>query len=330
MAAPRVTVAMTVYNDGPYVGQAIDSMLVQTFTDFEFLIIDDRSTDESAAVIAAKAPTDARIRVLSCNTKGRVPALNAILAEARGEWIALMDSDDWSTPDRLRMQLALADADPTLGVISCHAILVDEAGEAIGEDPLKPLVHEEFVAALEDQPLVNHNAVLMRREAVLAVGGYHPAFRHAEDYDLWTRLIGHVRFANLPDRLVTYRRYASQTSSRHVVEQTKNAAVSWQAWCERHAGRPDPTAGLTELPPIGQLDALFGRTGVDSYVRQRLVNRILYETEALAGDGFCPVVEHIAEHGAEPRLWRASARLLKSGYPGKAAGMARALLKASG
>ncbi|MFB0613851.1 glycosyltransferase family 2 protein [Aurantiacibacter poecillastricola] len=329
MSTPRVTVVMSVYNDGPFVGHAIDSMLDQTFGNFEFLIVDDRSNDDSADVIAERAASDPRIRVLPSPEKGRIPALNTLLSAARGEWIALMDSDDYSMPDRLEKQLALADSDPRLGVIACHATLIDAAGKTIGEDPMKPLVHEEFVAALEDKPLLNHNAVIYRREAVLAVGGYHRAFIHAEDYDLWTRLIDRVRFANLPDRLVTYRLYPGQTSSRHVVAQTTNAVVSYLAYRERAAGRPDPTAHLHAIPPIDALDLLFGHEGAASYVRSRIVERVLYSPEALSGEGYEPILGHIAEHGAEPRLWRASARLLKAGHPGKAAGMARALMKAS-
>lgn len=325
-ANPRLTVAMSVYNDGPYVGEAIDSILQQSFADFEFLIIDDRSTDNSAAVIAQRAAQDARITVLESPEKGRVPALNALFAAARAPWVAIMDSDDISMPDRFAQQMAKANSDTRLGVIGCSAFLIDAAGRRIGDGTPKPVTHEDVLESLEDKPLVNHNAVLIRREPVLELGGYHRAYRHAEDYDLWLRLVDRVRFANLPEDLVAYRVYADQVSTKHVVEQTANAAISWQAYLERQAGRPDPTGGLTQMPALEQIDELFGRSGVAAYARRRIVNRILFSAEALATDGYRPVIEHVGEAGPDKRLWRACARLLRAGYPVKASGLARALL----
>ncbi len=327
-AAPRLTVAMSVYNDGPYVGEAIESILRQSFADFEFLIIDDRSTDNSAAVIAQKAAQDARITVLPSPEKGRVPALNALFAAARAPWVAIMDSDDISMPDRLARQMAKADGDTRLGVIGCRAFLIDAAGKRIGDSGAKPSTHKEVLENLEDKPLINHNAVLIRRDPVLALGGYHRAYRHAEDYDLWLRLVDHVRFANLPEDLVAYRIYADQVSTKHIVEQTANAAISWLAYCERRSGRPDPTDGLTVMPQLDQIDAMFGSGDAAAYVRQRIVSRVLYSAESLSGDGWLPLLDHVAEKGRAPHLWRATARLARAGQPAKAARLAYALLKA--
>lgn len=325
---PAVTVAMSVFNDERYVAQAIDSILSQSFRDFELLIIDDRSTDRSGAVIAAKAAADPRIRVLPSPEKGRVPALNALFAEARAPWVSIQDSDDISMPDRLEKQMARAEADSRIGVVGCSAFLIDAQGDRIATGGAKPLEHETIVANLEDKPLVNHNAVLVRRDAVLAIGGYRRAYRHAEDYDLWLRLIENVRFANLAEDLVAYRVYPDQVSTRHVVEQTINAAIGWQAYCERKAGRRDPTEGLVQMPPLEQLDDLFGRAGIADYVRRRVVDRVLYSVDALAGDGYRPLIDHIARANGDPRLWRASLRLLRAGRVREAAGVARALLKA--
>jgi len=329
MTTPRLTVAMSVYNDGPYVGGAIDSILNQTFADFELLIIDDRSTDNSAEVIADRARADARIRVLPSPEKGRVPALNALFAEAGTPWVAIMDSDDISMPDRLSRQMAFADANPACGVIGCSASLIGPDGaplDKVGGD--KPLTHQAIRANLEAGPLINHNAVLVARDPVLAIGGYRRAYRHAEDYDLWLRLIDRVEFANLPDDLVAYRVYPDQVSTRHVVEQTANAAIAWQARCEVLAGRPDPTDGLMQMPPLDRLDDLFGRKGIAAYVRARVVKRIIFAPEVLAGDGYEMLIGHIADSGGNPEYWRAAARILKSGRPRRAAGVAGALLRA--
>ena len=329
MSIPRITVAMSVYNNGSYVGAAIDSILAQSFGDFEFLIVNDGSTDESAAVIDARAATDSRIRVIHQENKGFIASLNRMFAEARSPWIARMDGDDVSHPNRIARQLAFVEAHPNHGVVSCASELIGPDGKVLNKEIReKPLTHDAIFANLEDGPLINHNAALMARDPVIAVGGYRTAYRHCEDYDLWLRLIDRTRFANLSDKLVSYRIYPEQVSNRHLVEQARNAAISWQARLERLAGRPDPTKGLDALPSLHDIDALFGRAGVATYVRMRVVNRMLYSPEALSGDGHDILLDYITETGAEARIWRAAARLMKSGRLRQAAQVSGALLRA--
>lgn len=328
--APRVTVAMAVFNNGPYVGEAIDSLLAQSFADFEFLIINDGSTDGSGDIIDGRAAADPRIRVIHQENRGFIASLNRLNTEARAPWIARMDGDDVCTPNRLAKQMAFIDAHPGYGVVGCEASLIGPDGAPLEQTGLaKPETHEQVLAALESKPLMNHNAVMIARQPMLEIGGYRAAYRHCEDYDLWLRLVDKVRFANLPEELIAYRIYPEQVSNRHLVEQARNAAIAWQARLERLASRADPTDGLTELPPLSDIDALFGREGVASYARRRVVGRMLYSAEALAGDGHRILLDHIAEAGSDPRFWRASARLLKSGHPLKAAALAQALMKAA-
>lgn len=327
MTTPRLTVAMAVYNNGPYVGEAIDSILGQTFGDFEFLIVNDGSSDESAAVIDARAAQDPRIRVIHQENRGFIASLNRMFAEARSPWIARMDGDDISHPERLARQWAFVETNPGYGVLSCTARLIGPDGALLEkEGGEKPLSHEAIYANLESGPLINHNAALIARDPVLSIGGYRAAYRHCEDYDLWMRLIERTRFANLPEALVDYRVYPGQVSNRHLVEQSANAAISWQARLDRLAGRPDPTEGLEALPPLEEIDALFGRAGVADYVRRRVVNRMLYSAEALSGDGHPIILAHVRRNGPEPRIWRAVARLVKAGRPRKAISLAGALL----
>lgn len=328
-AAPEVTVALAVYNNAPYVGEAIDSILGQTFTDFEFLIVNDGSTDGSAEVIDARAASDRRIRVIHQSNRGLIASLNLLFAEASAPWVARMDGDDISLPDRLGKQLAHVKADPRLGVISCNSILIGPDGKQLpGKAAPKPATHDEVYANLEDGALISHPAAMVRRDPMLELGGYRAAYRHAEDHDLWLRMVDVVHFGNLQEELSAYRVYPEQVSNRHLVEQASNAAIAWQARLERLAGRPDPTEGLDQLPPLSEIDALFGRKGVADYVRRKVVSRMLYTPEALAGDGYALALDYIASTGADPQLWRASARLLRAGKPRQAAGMAHALLKA--
>jgi hypothetical protein len=167
----------------------------------------------------------------------------------------------------------------------------------------------------------------MRRDAVRAVGGYRAAYRHCEDYDLWLRLAETTRLANLPERLLNYRRSDGQISIRHPVEQQTGGAIALLCHHERSAGRPDPTAGLSALPTIDRLDAVFGRAGVSRAVRERLARGLRYSAHAMRGDGFAILATHIADGGDRRGLWRTVARLLRFGQIGRAAQLAALLLR---
>ena len=327
LSDPALTVAMSVYNNAAYVGAAIDSILAQSFTDFEFLIVNDGSSDGSGAIIEARAGADRRIRVIHQANLGFIASLNRMLAEARAPLIARMDGDDTCTPDRFARQLAFLAAHPDHGAVSCECTFIDAAGNILSPPPIdRPLSHAAIAARLETGPLLNHNAVIYDRGKVQGVGGYRAAYRHAEDYDLWLRLSQVTRLANLPEKLVDYRVYPEQASTRHLVEQTRNAAIAWLAHNERLAGRPDPTQGADTLPGPDELDAVFG-PGAKAYVDRRVVERVLYSAPALAGDGWPHFIGHIRQRGADPRLWRATARLLRAGYPRQAGRAALALAR---
>lgn len=328
MAAPALSVVMSVWNDEAFVGQAIDSILMQSFGDFEFLIVDDHSADGSATVIAQRAVSDARIRILPKGEKGRVAALNRLLHEARAPIVALMDSDDISAPQRFERQLAFLATHPDHGAVSCDCDKMDQTGTLLNRPLIvRPSSHPELVANFESGPLLNHNAVMMHRAALEQIGGYRTAFRHAEDYDLWLRLSEVAMLANLPETLVTYRIHARQVSTANLVEQTRNAALAWLAYCARREGRDDPSADLQTLPDLDGIDTVFGN-GSAAYVRRRIVERILYAPDAMAGDGWAALIGHIDEAGPSPQLWRAAVRLAVGGKPLHAARTVLALAKA--
>ena len=328
-ASPAISVAMSVYNGGPYLDAAIHSIRSQTFADFEFLILDDGSTDDSASIIAAHAASDARIRPIFRENRGLVASLNQLVAEARAPLVARMDADDISLPDRFARQMAFLVANPGHGVIGTDCSRIGPDGQELALPPIiRPLTHEQILANLESGPLLNHNAVIYERDAVLAVGGYRPAFAHAEDYDLWLRLSQVTRLANLPEKLVAYRIYPGQVSDRHLIEQAINASIAWLCHAERQAGRADPAASTASLPTIDTLDAVFGQ-GAATYARRRIINRTLYAPEALAHDGWEILLGHARETKADPRLWRLAGRMLRAGLPLHAGRLGMALLQAA-
>lgn len=320
VSAPSISVAMSVYNGERFLAAAIDSVLAQTFADFEFLIVDDGSRDGTAAILADYAARDPRIRVIARGNRGLVASLNELLAAARAPLVARMDADDICLPERFARQHAYLAAHPEVGVLGSWTEDIDEHDAAYPHEALDhPVTHEAFLAAIDaGAPLLCHPAVMFRRDLVRGLGGYHPAFRHCEDLDLWLRLATVTRIANLPERLLRYRHYSQQVSSRHATEQQVNAAISRTAYAERTAGRPDPTATLTALPPIDQLDALFGRAGVARAVRARVAPGLLYSQAGMGDHGFDILCRFIREGGRCDGLWRTVGRLVLFGYPVRA------------
>ena len=331
-SAPSISVAMSVYNGERFLAAAIESVLAQSRGDFEFLILDDGSTDASRAIACHYAARDARVRVIVRENRGLVASLNELLAQARAPLVARMDADDVCMPQRFERQIAFLTNHPEVGVLGTWTDDIDEYDAAYPLDAADhPIDHEGFVRAVEcGAPLLCHSAVMYRRDLVLSVGGYHPAFRHCEDLDLWLRLATITRIANLPERLLQYRHYSQQVSSRHATEQQVNAAISRLAYAARKAGRPDPTAGLNALPAIDALDAAFGWAGATRAVRARVAPGLLYSRAGLGDNGFDIVCRFIRDGGHCAGLWRTVGRLVLFGYPLRALRLALVLALRSG
>lgn len=330
MPEPRLSVAMSVFNNAPFLTFAIESILAQTFTDFEFLIVDDGSTDGSTEIIDRFALIDDRIRVTRQANRGLVASLNHMIDWARAPFLARMDGDDIAVLTRFDRQLAFLEARPEIGVVGTWTNSIDEQNRFRPDVDGHPTTHDAFLVALERGPLLCHPSVVMRTDIVRGVGGYHAAFRHCEDYDLWLRLSERTRLCSLPERLLNYRHSSDQVSSRHAVAQQVGAAVAWEAHRERIAGRPDPSLDWTALPAIDDLDAAFGRDGVSRAVRARVAPGILYAPSALRGDGLDLILTSLRENGHADRkngMWRTAARLLTLGEPRRAARLALALMR---
>ena len=243
---PRVSVVLPVYNGEPFLADALESILAQSFRDFELIAIDDGSRDASGEILDRLAARDDRVRVVHQTNAGIVAALNRGLALARGELIARMDADDLAHPERFARQVVFLDAHAEIAVVGCAVTLIDRVGNRI-RDVEYPLASEAVAAFLACGSPLAHPAVMMRRAAVLAAGGYREAYLHAEDYDLWLRMAERYRIANLPDRLLRYRQHATEQSLVHSVEQRLATRIAWFAARCRRAGRPDPTSGLVAL-----------------------------------------------------------------------------------
>lgn len=213
---------MPVYNGLPYLQEAIDSILSQTLSDFEFICIDDASTDGSADLIAAVQ--DPRWRwTRNRKRSGLSITLNRGLAMARGVYWARMDGDDISLPRRLEAQAAFLDTNPAISMVGAWAQTVGLPSEQIWK---VPATSEEVRAELLFSSAFIHSTVMLRRSDFLSKRlRYNPAVKRAQDYDLWERAARELRFANLQKVLLRYRIHAGQVGHAFGAEQAQTAAV---------------------------------------------------------------------------------------------------------
>lgn len=212
---PVISVVLPVYNAGRYLAQAVESVLAQTFRDFELIAVDDGSTDNSRALLETFARRDPRVRVISRPNTGIVGALNDGLAAARGRYIARMDGDDVADPERFARQAAALDAAPDCVALGSAVRFIDPEGR-----PLKiyrpPAGHNAIRDELSwgNGGALVHPAVVFRRDALEACGGYRQEFIFIEDLDLYVRLLRFGRLANLPDVLLSYRQHPRSVNHR--------------------------------------------------------------------------------------------------------------------
>lgn len=210
---PRLSVILPVYNCRRYLKAAIDSIRTQTCPDFEFILVDDGSTDGSAALIDRAAQADSRIRVIRRPNTGIVGALNDGLAVATAEFIARMDGDDLAEPTRFAAQLAFLEQHPEVVALGTAARIID-ARSAVVDLYQPPSDHDGIIEHLlrGNGAALLHPSVVFRREALEAAGRYSPEFCKAEDLDLFLRLARLGRFANLPEPLMRYRLHLQSTN----------------------------------------------------------------------------------------------------------------------
>ncbi|MEP6633606.1 MAG: glycosyltransferase [Luteimonas sp.] len=206
--SPQISVILTAFNAAKFIRVAIKSVLLQTFTDFELIIVDDGSTDNSLSVIRRAVQLDHRCIVVSRGNKGIVESSNEALALSRGKYVFKMDADDSCHKERFALQFAYLEAHPRCVAVGTRVLLADAEMLPIIEMFLR-LSHSEIDAEnmRGHGSAICNPSVAMRRDAVVAVGGYRKDFECAEDLDLFLRLAEIGELANLPEVLLTYRQH---------------------------------------------------------------------------------------------------------------------------
>ncbi|MEX2648801.1 MAG: glycosyltransferase family 2 protein [Alphaproteobacteria bacterium] len=211
---PRVSVLIPVRDGEPFLREAVDSILDQTFSDFELLFIDDGSIDGTAAILEAYARGDRRVRVLHNATKlGLTASLNLGLRATRGEYVARMDHDDWSHPDRLLRQVAFLDTNPGIILVGTSFATIDGGGRTRKVD-IEATTWWEFEWMSMFRPPVCHPTVMLRASLFREFGAYYDeTYVVGQDFDYWCRALDHGRGCVLRDVLFNYRSHPASVSA---------------------------------------------------------------------------------------------------------------------
>jgi glycosyltransferase involved in cell wall biosynthesis len=213
ISTPRISVVMPAHNAAAYLDEAVGSILGQTFRDFEFIIIDDGSTDATFSILKRYVALDSRIQVHHQENQGMISALNRGCRLARGQYIARMDADDISFPRRLEKQLAYIEEHPQIGIVGTWIYNIDKNGSVRGTwcPPTSPKM---LKWTLFFGVCVAHPSVLMRRDVMTRLNFYRPDAVHTEDVDLWFRASSVTEFGNVPEVLLKYRAWTGSTHQR--------------------------------------------------------------------------------------------------------------------
>lgn len=240
LAAPMVSVVMSVYNEPERVGTAIESILSQSYRDFEFIVIDDGSTDRTPMVLEQYRLRDSRIRVLRQPNAGLTRALIRGCQEANGAYIARQDADDWSAPTRLGIQVDLLNSDPAIGFVSSAVQCVGPADEPL--EVLRPTVNQDDATRMLLEERCGppaHGSVMFRKSTYESVGGYRAEFYFGQDADLWLRMAERSGIAYSQEILYGYRRDLNAISARMSAFQSQFGLLGQSCRAARRDGRSD-------------------------------------------------------------------------------------------
>lgn len=238
---PAISVLLPVYNAAQYVDQAVTSILEQTLADFELILIDDGSTDGSGDKLRNLASKDSRIRLIQRENRGLVPTLNQGIFLAQAPYIARMDADDISMPERFARQYEYLEQHPNVVALGSAIQYMDSSG-ALGRIKNYPVGNTVSSALMWGSPLA-HPAVMLRASAVRKVGGYPDDFPHAEDYALWLRLQSIGIIDNLKDVLLRYRIHGGSVSCIHALQQRTSTLRAQAGWLAQQPAIPEVMIG---------------------------------------------------------------------------------------
>lgn len=247
MTSPDVSVVMPVRDGQRWLAQAIDSALTQTHRNFELIVVDDGSQDQTPAILDGYAGRDSRVRIVTQGKLGIVAALNRGIAIAFAPLIARLDADDIALPSRLALQLADFAQHRGLVLLGSRAETIDDNGRRVGHMG-RDFRQRDLRAELRSRNPFVHSSVMFDKAVAQRSGGYRVALEGAEDFDLWLRISEAGDVAILPKILMLYRLHGGNVSSTREVRQVISARLAIQCAALRSRGLPDPADAWAETP----------------------------------------------------------------------------------
>ncbi len=252
---PKVSVIMGVYNGEKYLSSAVESILNQTFKDFEFIIINDGSTDNTKKIL--ESYSDPRIRLFNQTNIGLTKTLNRGLQKSRGEYIARQDADDISNCLRLERQLECLEKNPSLSLVGTHVGFIDGNNKRFSVwHP--PEDHENIVTALKKYNCFCHGSVVFKKVCVDKVGGYRDFFTYTQDYDLWCRIVEGYKTMNLPEVLYEFRKEAGTISRKKLSKQLEYHLLTILLSQDRVQKGKERYIDMTDKNPLHVLKYYYG------------------------------------------------------------------------
>jgi len=239
MNNPIVSVVMSVYNDEKYVSLAIDSILNQSHKDFEFIIINDGSTDKTLEILKEYEAKDSRIVLIDQENKGLTKSLNIGIKKAKGKYIARMDSDDISHPQRLQKQIEFLETNHDYALLGCNVIKIDENSNELEKNQTK-YSYKDIYKRFKYGNCIAHGSVMINRELIAELLEYDENFKYSQDYRLWTKIAKNYKVANTYEHLYYLRLHDNSISKTKLEEQAIYAGIiSYEFETDRVVNRLD-------------------------------------------------------------------------------------------
>lgn len=273
---PLVSVVMNVRNGEPYLEEAVQSILDQTYHHFELIVVDDGSTDNTSKILEKFKVRDSRINIITQDAKGIYYAANNGCMAAKGKYIARFDSDDISLPGRLEKQVKFLEENPDIVMTGSAVMRIDKDGSQIETflPPVSPAQIESKI--LQWNPIIQ-TTVMMRREAFESIGGYREIFELCGDYDLSIRLSEKFQLANIAEPLVYRRMHISEITNRHLWRHTQYYTIAQRSAKIRQASGDDPLDDHLEVTP-----SLLLTMGIDEkYIFRMMIEGCLERAQVM-------------------------------------------------
>lgn len=237
---PKISVLMSCFNAEHWLNEAIESVLNQTYTNFEFIIVDDGSTDDTLQIVQNYAKQDKRIVVVTKPNTGLTDSLNVGMQRAKGKWIARLDSDDECEPTRFEKQLEYIEKSKNIVLVLAESITIDETGK-YQKICKYPTEHSDLVRCLEKNlQFPPHSSAFFKLETVQKIGGYRKRIKRSQDRDLWLRLSEQGQLKCLKEPLVKIRKHKGQISCEYRKIQIIDSRIAGTSYWLRSLGYVDP------------------------------------------------------------------------------------------